>query len=270
MQENSGKSKSMLEQHYEQFLQTGNKRQFLVGLYRETHSYCLRRLSQDPDVVGDFILHLLEGRIDQIVEEFQRRRHPSFPAFYLLCLRNSFQNFIRKYRRTHMDTLPLQGDLLDTDHSSSFNREEFWQRLEQGLQNLSGLDCLLFKIYHSIPLNADNLKYMIEDYGPERSLEIVNSLESRRRFRENRLQLAEERINRFYSRAIRANYRMESGRRRADVQTYLNRHWAHSIYSVATLLGISRQLAAFRLRRSTRCLREHLQPFALQELRGDL
>jgi len=265
MEDNSGKKKSTLEKHYDHFVETGNKQQLLVGLYRETHAYCMRRLSRDPDVVGDFILHLLEGRLDRIIGAFQQRNHPSFPAFYILCVRNSFQNFIRRYRRTHLDMLPLQNDPLAARTTASFNPEEFWQKLEQGLQSLSDMDSLLFKIYHSIPLNSENLKTMVRDFGVERTLEMMEQIEERRRFREDRLLAAEDRMNRFYSRAVQASFRLQSGRRDADVQSYLNRHWAHSIYAVASLLGMSRQLAAFRLRRTTKHLRKYLNPIAMNE-----
>lgn len=265
MEDNSGKKNSTLEEHYRHYVKTGNREQLLAGLYRETHAYCMRRLSRDPDIVGDFMLHLLEGRLDRIIGKFQQRNHPSFPAFYILCVRNSFQNFIKRYRRTHLDMLPLQTDPLAARTSASFNPEEFWLRLDQGLQSLSDMDSLLFKIYHSIPLNSENLKAMVREFGAERTLEMMEQIEDRRRFREDRLLAAENRMNRFYNRAMQTSFRLQSGRRNADVQSYLNRHWAHSIYAVATLLGMSRQLAAFRLRRATKQLRNYLNPIAANE-----
>lgn len=265
MEDNGGKKNSAIEKHYRHFVKTGNREQLLAGLYRETHAYCMRRLSRDPDIVGDFMLHLLEGRLDQIIGKFEQRNHPSFPAFYILCVRNSFQNFIKKYRRTHLDMLPLQTDPLAARTMTTFNPEEFWLRLDQGLQNLNEIDSLLFKIYHSIPFNSRDLKAMIREYGAERTLEMIEQIEDRRRFREDRLLAAENRMNRFYNRAMQSNFRLKSGRRAADVQSYFNRHWAHSIYSVARLLGMSRQLAAFRLRRATKQLRNYLNPIVVNE-----
>jgi hypothetical protein len=259
------RKQSEFQNHYERYLITGNREELLSGLYRETYIYCLNRLSRDPDVVGDFMLYLIEGKLEQMISEFQERKHPSFPAFYILCVKNNFRNFIRIHRRRHFEMLPLQTDFLSTRNHLSFNAEEFWHRLEQGLMSLSVIDNLLFRIYHSIPLNSENLKNMVQEFGAERTVEIMEQIEARRRFRENRLTEAEYRMNRFYFRSMRTNSHSRDGRRRADLRCYRNRHWSHSIHSVATWLGMSRQLAAFRLRRAAKQLQLYLMPIAASE-----
>lgn len=260
-----------IEECYHQYRHNHNRQILLAGLYSETREYCLLYLNSDPDIVGDFLLELIESRLDKILDDFEKRKHHSFTAFYLVYVRNLFRNFIRKYRRRQLNTLPLQLDasfnessryFMFTDNSRSKKKRqafrEFWSLLAKALMNHQPIDSILFKFYYSIPLSLYDLKFLVNQFGASKAEHIIYGVEKRRNHRNSKIQVAEDRINRYYRRASQSVTALQSERREADILAYRNRFWNNSIYSLAQLLELNRQNAAFRLKKTIARLQKEL------------
>ncbi|MBW7857383.1 MAG: hypothetical protein H3C43_03575 [Leptonema sp. (in: Bacteria)] len=278
-------SRQNIEECYRQFKEVNDRQTLLTGLYSKTREYCLIHLNSDHDIVGDFLLDFIEHRLDKVLAEFERRKHPYFTAFYLLYVRNLFRNFIRRYRRRELNTLPLQVDVsiteptqyfMFTDNSRNQKKKQafrkFWSSLRIALANHNPIDAVLFKFYYSIPLNIQDIKFLVNQFGADKTEYIIYQIEKRRSYRQVRMQVAEDRINRYYRRASQGQIRRSSERHQADILAYKNRFWNNSIYSLAKLLNLNRQNAAFRLKRTTARLQKELHDCksTLQFFTGDI
>lgn len=274
-------TESSFDTSYQRYMQDSDPNRFFAAIYSETRSYCIRHLSRDPDVISDFLLNFLECRLERLIMEFQKRDHPSFPGFFLLCLRNDFANFMRGQRRRAVPTIPL--DLNENEavaealvyHCEATRQEsniwdsiprrsqekELWEAIEEALSQLGGIDPILFKMYHNIPLNICNIRKMVHLYGVERTSDVLRSLEDRRNYRVERLEVVRKRMDRYNSRRLRGECPAGSRKRDSYMQTYQNRYWVHSVQGLATLLGISKQLASIKLRRATKFLRTSLEDY---------
>lgn len=62
--------------------------------------YASRRLNRDPDVVGDFYVHVYD-KVPRFLADYEQREDLATPftGFFALCLRHEFMNFIRNRRR---------------------------------------------------------------------------------------------------------------------------------------------------------------------------
>lgn len=253
---------------------------FFGRIYNETRSYCLKRLCSDPDLVADFLLEFFEKRFERILAEFHAREHPSFPGFYLVSVRHSFASFMRSHRRRSIPTVPLQyceqemaSDALvyrqDIDRlapgsdgvceASATGRGDLWHLIDEALSRLEGIDPILFKIYHNIPLNINEVRLITTTYGVDKAVCMLHCIQARRNHRLDRLEIVQRRIDHYASRCMRGNRPATGTRKRITyLQSLQNRHWIHSVQGLAGMLEMSKQLASFRLRRTTRFLKDTL------------
>jgi len=188
---------------YQEYKDSNNYSRFLGQLYQETRRYCFQYLSRDSDIVSDFFVYLLEGRIDNILYEYKIRNHSSFAGFYITCIRNSFYNFHRYHQRFCVEALPLHEEPASAYNPFNDQYFVFWHELDTALQELPAIDRIIFKLYHSIPLHSHDLRNLIESFGVDTAKSILNQIDDRQRYREERLLEIDERLNRSHFKTLR-------------------------------------------------------------------
>lgn len=271
-----------LDHLYRDYERDRDLRGLFGRIYSETRSYCLKRLSRDPDLVADFLVDFFEKRFERVVAEFVSRSHPSFPGFYLVSVRHSFSSFIRSRRRRSIPTVPLhwyddekssEAMLYHHDQDRPASRadavsepqpmmhRDLWRIVDEALSRLGGIDPVLFKIYHNIPLNIAEVRLLATTYGVDKAECMLHGIQSRRDLRIQRLEIVRRRIDRFAGQCLRGQRPTGLRKRGSYLQAFQNRHWIHSVQGLAGMLEMSKQLASFRLRRTTRFLKEELVDF---------
>ena len=231
--------------------------------------YAGRRLNRDPDIVGDFYVHVYD-RVPEYLRDYQSRQESvPFTAFFAVCLRNEFMNFIRARRRAapleqewSENMQPQKGahalprTLRPPEGEHRLLTSLFFQRLDRLPLRLR----LPVKLTHGLDPDRDELRELVRLLGgAEPASAVVYEFHRRREVRSRRLRRLEDRI-------AHLSYLIDSYERRPDLRG-TPRQWSrwkarlhrvlcaqHPLFSLGELGGIFGRNKSTIMRRVERAI----------------
>ncbi len=184
------------------YYQTGDLSAFLEATSGWIVSYAARRLSRDPDTVGDFYVVAYE-QIPGYLEDYRKRREVPFTAFFTVCLRNEFMNFIRARRRRELtqDTwtdqlLPQVGarsplPILSAEAADLHISGVLFRHLDELPLPLR----LPVKLTHGLDPDREELRELVRLLGgPSPASRLMSEFHRRREARRRKLRRLEDRV----------------------------------------------------------------------------
>lgn len=167
-------------------------------------AYVAARLNRDPDIVGDFYVHVYD-RVPEYLRDYgATSREAPFTAYFAICLRNEFMNFIRPVRRQALlvqewseGIQPQRPGIAEacTSDGGEANERAFSARFYGKLDRLPVRLRLPMKLTHGIDPDRDDLRELIRLVGDSaRAAEVIFEFHRRREVRSRKLRRIEDRM----------------------------------------------------------------------------
>lgn len=225
-------------------------------------SYCRRRLSRDPDLIGDFYVHFYE-RAHTCLEKFRSRvERQTFTGYLCTYVRHEFFNYLRTRRHQAVDEIPAPEIFgLAGAAKPQASHPSVSVRLYDSIDELPLESRLPLKLYYGLEPGLEELRALVETSGSAaRSAELLDLMRRRRRRMEARLQCCRDRIaylSRMIHRSPGDHPRQPDWKRwKQRLHTRLERDRpVLTLAEIAGLLRISKSTALRRIRRCGRSLR---------------
>ena len=130
------------------------------------------RLTPDPDIAGDYRLHIYE-KLEHCMKIYETRRGTPFRAFLVHYLRNEYKNFRRlKARRTSVEIMYQQPTWLVDEQSIRISSSPLhsqtnsrYNSFHRALRELSDKHRIVLKLYGGMELNLKELRLFIQSTG---------------------------------------------------------------------------------------------------------
>lgn len=253
-----------LERFLREYLKERDLREFMTGASDWILDYCRRRLSRDPDEVGDFYLHFYE-RAERCLNKYLRSPAVSFTGYLAAYLRHEYMNFRRRRRRPHTGELKFE-ELVPQSMSSApetalqiSGADRLSGELNRILEELPLRQRLVLKLHYGFELGTDELRDIVRHsttpVGAARFL-----ADYHRRCENNH-----RRLEKYRQRAAYLNYLIHNNpeETRSTLTPEKMRRWKERVNrlllvkrgvvngeEIATLLGVNRSTVARRMERS--------------------
>ncbi len=131
-----------------------------------------RKLAIDPDIAGDYCLHIYE-KLDHCMKVYKTRRAIPFRAFLLRYLRNEYKNFTRlKVRRMPEEIMYKQLTWIIDERPECVLYSPYrikpstkYHSFHRALHDLSDKHRIALKLYGGMELNLKELRLLIQNTG---------------------------------------------------------------------------------------------------------
>ncbi len=246
----------------EQYWRDGDLGRFMEEASPLILSYCRRRLSRDPDLIGDFYVHFYE-RAPTCLEKFRARvDRQTFTGYLCTYVRHEFFNYLRARRQHSVDEFSapeifgLAGAAKPQASHSSLSA-----RLYDSIDELPLESRLPLKLYYGVEPSLEELRALVETSGSaSRAAELLDRMRRRRRHIGHQLQRCRDRIaylSRMIHRSPADHPRQHNWKRWKDrLHESLERERpVLSLAEIGDLMQISKSTALRRIRRCGRSLR---------------
>ena len=204
-----------------QFYSTGDLSAFFEAVSSWMVAYVGRRLNRDPDIVGDFYVHVYD-HVPEFLRDYETRpAEVPFTAFFSVCLRNEFMNFIRPRRRAApgeeewSENMQPQGRAHHAGRApqaAEVDQRRFSAQFYRRLDLLPLRLRLPVKLTHGLDPDRDELRELVRlSGGPDRASQVVCEFHWRREARARKLRRLEDRL-------AHLSYLIDSYARRPDLR----------------------------------------------------
>ncbi|MCS7205356.1 MAG: hypothetical protein NZ853_06645 [Leptospiraceae bacterium] len=202
------RNKSSIEKQmqllYEEYLKTNNLAPLFEMIY-QVFPKILLRYYRNYDFVYDTIVDFIENDLKKTIAYYQNLNDDvSFYRYLYKAIRNHIYTLDRKAKRQSIEYIQFSSKeekIIPFRRNIEENKNEisdFWFYLSQALKQLNLEDVLVFKLSHDIPLNTDELVYLIQRLGYEKTKRFLRNYRAKKeRFIEKNFK-NEIRLNRKY------------------------------------------------------------------------
>jgi RNA polymerase sigma factor (sigma-70 family) len=229
--------------------------------------YVERRLHRDPDVVGEFLVHVYE-RMPAILDRFKERQDRPVRAYLAVTLRYEFYNFIKRKRNSAVPVCfapDFDGEWGRSEDDPDSDREQTRRAALAGA--LGNLDLELrtpIKLYHGLELDVADLRLIAERTG-----DAVAAARFTAEFRRRRAAQL-ERAGRWRDRARHLERLLHARPAAEERRSLWRRHkrrleslliqerGVFSLQEISVLFGVSKSTVKRRLERAAQTIREEL------------